>query len=75
VDGRVPVVVELKGVPGRDEGLVESVGKMLKNYRGKAAIMSFDHWLIRNFPKHAPGIPGGLTAYGNEVKLIEAHFA
>ncbi|RWK98606.1 MAG: glycerophosphodiester phosphodiesterase, partial [Mesorhizobium sp.] len=45
VDGRVPVVVELKGVPGRDEGLVESVGKMLKNYRGKAAIMSFDHWL------------------------------
>jgi glycerophosphoryl diester phosphodiesterase len=75
VDGRVPLVVELKGVPGRDEGLVATVGKMLKRYKGKAAIMSFDHWLIRDFPKHAPGIPGGLTAYGKDNQLIEAHFA
>jgi len=75
VDGRVPMVVELKGIPGRDEGLVARVGKMLKRYRGKAAIMSFDHWLIRDFAKHAPGIPGGLTAYGTDAKLIEAHFA
>ena len=32
---------------------------------GKAAIMSFDHWLIREFPAHAPGIPAGLTAWGD----------
>jgi len=75
VDGRVPMVVELKGIPGRDEGLVARVGKMLKRYKGKAAIMSFDHWLIRDFPKHAPGIPAGLTAYGKDLKLIEAHFS
>ncbi|MER9253600.1 glycerophosphodiester phosphodiesterase [Mesorhizobium sp. M0598] len=75
VDGRVPMVVELKGAAGHDEGLVESVGKMLKHYKGKTAIMSFDHWLIREFPKYAPGIPGGLTAYGNDNHLIEAHFA
>jgi glycerophosphoryl diester phosphodiesterase len=75
VDGKVPMVIELKGIPGRDEGLVESVGKMLAAYKGKAAIMSFDHWLIRDFPKFAPGIPGGLTAYGRENKLIEAHFS
>lgn len=75
VDGRVPMVVELKGAAGHDEGLVEGVGKMLKRYKGKTAIMSFDHWLIREFPKHAPGIPGGLTAYGNDNHLIEAHFA
>lgn len=75
VDGRVPMVVELKGAAGHDEGLVESVGKMLKQYKGKTAIMSFDHWLIREFPKYAPGIPGGLTAYGNDNHLIEAHFA
>eukprot|EP01035_Chromulina_nebulosa_P068246 gene68246-93505_t len=37
--------------------------------------MSFDHWLIRDFPKHAPGIPAGLTAYGKDLKLIEAHFS
>ncbi len=75
VDGRVPLVVELKGIPGRDKGLVARVGKILNRYKGKAAIMSFDHWLIRDFPKDAPGIPGGLTAYGKDANLIEAHFA
>ena len=75
IAGRVPVVVELKGTPGRDHGLVESVGKLLKDYGGKAAIMSFDHWLIRDFSGCAPGIPGGLTAYGKDNQLIEAHFS
>ena len=75
VDGRVPLVVELKGIPGRDQGLVARVGAMLKRYKGKAAIMSFDHWLVRDFAKDAPGIPGGLTAYGRDNSLIEAHFA
>lgn len=75
VAGKVPLVIELKGTPGHDEGLVESVGKMLKTYKGKAAIMSFDHWLVRDFQKFAPGIPGGLTAYGRDNQLIEAHFS
>jgi glycerophosphoryl diester phosphodiesterase len=75
IGGRVPVVVEVKGTPGRDAGLVERVGKQLTRYQGKAAIMSFDHWLIRDFAKYAPGIPGGLTAYGRDNALIEAHFS
>lgn len=74
VDGRVPLVIEVKGTPGRDEGLVAAVGRHLKNYDGKAAIMSFDHWLIRDFSKDAPGVPGGLTAYGTRDHEIEAHF-
>lgn len=74
VDGRVPLVIEVKGTPGRDEGLVAAVGRHLKNYEGKAAIMSFDHWLIRQFSQDAPGIPGGLTAYGTRDHEIEAHF-
>ncbi|TIV36019.1 MAG: glycerophosphodiester phosphodiesterase, partial [Mesorhizobium sp.] len=75
IDGRVPLVVELKGVPGHDAGLVAAVGRLLKRYKGKVAIMSFDHWLIRDFARDAPGIPGGLTAYGKDNQLIEAHFA
>jgi glycerophosphoryl diester phosphodiesterase len=75
IDGRVPIVVEVKGTPGRDAGLVERVGKQLARYHGKAAIMSFDHWLIRDFAKYAPGIAGGLTAYGRDTALIEAHFS
>jgi len=75
VDGRVPLVIELKGIPGHDHGLVAAVARLLSDYRGPAAIMSFDHWLIREFRHHAPGIPAGLTALGTAEHDLEAHFS
>jgi glycerophosphoryl diester phosphodiesterase len=75
VDGRVPLVIELKGIPGHDAGLAAAVGRQLRRYKGKAAIMSFDHWLIRDFERDAPGIPAGLTALGDSQHDIEAHFS
>ena len=75
VAGRVPLVVELKGIPGHDEGLVERVCEMLRAYDGTAAIMSFDHWLIRQFPAHARDIPTGLTACGSLTHELEQHFS
>ncbi|MEP9373108.1 glycerophosphodiester phosphodiesterase [Mesorhizobium sp. KR1-2] len=75
VGGRVPLVVELKGIPGKDEGLVEKVCALLRSYPGQVAIMSFDHWLIRQFPAHAGDIPTGLTAYGAKDHELEAHFS
>ncbi len=75
VAGRVPLVIELKGIAGHDAGLVERVGQMLTRYEGKAAIMSFDHWLIRDFDRHAHGIPAGLTALGASEHDLEAHFS
>lgn len=75
IDGHVPVIIELKGTKGRDEGLVEKVAGLLATYPGKAAIMSFDHWLVRDFRKHAPNIPGGLTALGTSDADIERHFS
>lgn len=75
VAGRVPLVVELKGIPGHDDGLVKAVGRLLRDYAGPVAIMSFDHWLIRDFQRVMPRIPGGLTAWGTENQQIEAHFA
>lgn len=75
VAGKVPLVIELKGTEGKDENLVAKVAALLANYKGKAAIMSFDHWLIREFPTQAPGIPAGLTALGQTDKDIEGHFA
>ena len=57
VGGKVPLVIELKGDEGHDDGLVKTVAKSLSKYRGKAAIMSFDHHLIRQFAKHAPDMP------------------
>ncbi|MBL8582718.1 MAG: glycerophosphodiester phosphodiesterase [Rhizobiaceae bacterium] len=75
VDGRVPLVIEAKGIPGHDTGLVARVGEALASYRGPVALMSFDHWLVRDFTRDAPGIPCGLTAWGNEPHQVEAHFA
>jgi glycerophosphoryl diester phosphodiesterase len=75
VAGRVPLVIELKGTPGYDVGLVPKVAAELRDYQGKAAIMSFDHWLIRDFAREAPGIPAGLTAWGDRPHHFEAHFS
>lgn len=75
VAGRVPIVIELKGIPGHDDGLVAAVAKSLAGYAGQAAIMSFDHWLVRRFAADAPGVPAGLTAWGEKPHEIEAHFS
>ena len=75
VRGRVPIVIELKGSQGKDDGLVSAVASALKGYEGKVALMSFAHWHVRKFAKEAPGIPGGLTAEGRTSPDLEAHFS
>src|SRR5690606_31010098 len=75
VRGRVPLVIELKGSEGKDDGLVAAVARALSGYSGEAAIMSFDHWLVRQFGKEAPGLPAGLTAHGRTIRDLEAHFS
>ncbi len=64
VAGRVPVVVELKGVESEDAGFVEGVAGALKGYDGHVAVMSFDHWVCAQFADLMPDIPRGLTAEG-----------
>lgn len=75
VAGRVPLVIELKGSEGKDEGLVAAVAQALEGYRGKAALMSFEHRFIRRFAKEAPGLVCGLTAHGRTLSDLEAHFS
>lgn len=75
IDGKVPIIIELKGIPGYDNDLVAAVARILDAYNGPAAIMSFDHWLIRLFPQYAPHIPCGLTALGATNKDYEAHLS
>lgn len=75
VDGRVPLVIELKGSEGHDGALVAEVAKTLEAYRGKAAIMSFEHRLLRDMARLAPSLPRGLTAEGHKGDAIEAHFS
>ncbi len=75
VAGRVPLIIELKGTQGEDDGLVAACAALLRAYSGPAAIMSFDHWLVRQFGTEAAGIPAGLTAHGNKPEELEAHFS
>jgi glycerophosphoryl diester phosphodiesterase len=75
VAGKVPLVIELKGDPGHDDGLVSAVARELSGYTGHAAIMSFEHTHLRRCAKEAPGIPVGLTAEGVHDPDIEAHFS
>jgi glycerophosphoryl diester phosphodiesterase len=75
VKGRVPLVIELKGDPGQDANLVKSVAHELRGYNGHAALMSFDHHLLRQCAHDAPGIPLGLTAEGMRDQDLEDHFS
>jgi glycerophosphoryl diester phosphodiesterase len=75
VAGRVPIVIELKGHDETNVRLVSAVAKALAGYPGNAAIMSFDHWLVRRFQHDAAGIPAGLTAEGTKASDLEQHFA
>jgi len=75
VNGEVPIVIELKGIPGHDTGLVDSVLKCLRNYRGHVALMSFDHWILRELGQKADDFPIGLTGEGQAGSDLEAHFS
>lgn len=75
INGRVPLILELKGVAGHDIGLVDSVLSCLSGYLGQVALMSFNHWIIRELGKSAGPIPVGLTAEGRSASDMESHFS
>lgn len=72
-DGKVPLVLELKGREGDDEGFAESVLEVLEGYKGHVALMSFDHWLLKDLKALEAPYPVGLTADGNEPETFFKH--
>ena len=54
VHDAVPVIVELKGVEGQDDGFMEGVAEAFAGYDGRAAVMSFDHWICAQFASSMP---------------------
>jgi len=63
--GKVPLILELKSQPGRDDGFAQAVTGLLSDYAGPVAVMSFDPGLVADLRDAAPGLPRGLTAEGN----------
>jgi glycerophosphoryl diester phosphodiesterase len=72
-DGKVPLVLELKGREGDDDGFAESVLEVLEGYNGHVALMSFDHWLLKDLKALEAPYPVGLTAEGNKPETFFQH--
>jgi glycerophosphoryl diester phosphodiesterase len=72
VNGRVPILVELKdqdGAMGANVGILErATADALRDYAGDVAVMSFNPNSVLQMKIHAPDIPRGLTtsAYRQE---------
>lgn len=63
IDGRVPVLVEIKTLPRETPGALEkAVLGVLEAYDGPAAIMSFSPDCVAWFKAIAPWVPRGLVA-------------
>ncbi|MEM7781624.1 MAG: glycerophosphodiester phosphodiesterase family protein, partial [Pseudomonadota bacterium] len=63
LEGRVPLLIEIKSQPDYDvEGTALSVAQLLERYNGPAAVMSFDprvpQWLAKSFPEICRGLVG-----------------
>ncbi|WP_085032001.1 glycerophosphodiester phosphodiesterase [Ensifer aridi] len=73
VNGRVPIVLELKGRKGDDEGFAAAVLDVLEDYEGRVALMSFDHWLLKGLKALDVPYPLGLTADGAKPETFFVH--
>ncbi|EDQ32213.1 Glycerophosphoryl diester phosphodiesterase [Hoeflea phototrophica DFL-43] len=73
VAGQVPLVLELKGRPGDDDGFADAVVESLEDYDGPVALMSFDHHLLRDLKACNPPRPIGLTADGTKPEAFFTH--
>lgn len=68
VDGRVALVIELKSHYDGDVRLPRRVAAVLKDYRGPAAVMSFDPGQVGALRDFASGITRGLVASHRSAK-------
>lgn len=72
VDGRTPIIVELKTGPRRVE-LCEKVLPLLQNYDGPTCIESFDPRIVAWFQKNAPAILRGQLSDSRKSFCAEGH--
>jgi glycerophosphoryl diester phosphodiesterase len=73
VKGRVPIVLELKGRKGDDDGFALAVLDAIENYDGPIALMSFDGWLLKDLKENGTSRPVGLTAEGERPENFAVH--
>jgi glycerophosphoryl diester phosphodiesterase len=62
VEGRVPLILEVKSTWTRDGKFERNIAGMLAAYPGPVAVMSFDPYSLASFREAAPLLPRGLVA-------------
>lgn len=62
VGGRVPLFIEIKSAFSGDTRLAARAVEVLKDYRGKVALISFDPQMLAEAKAQAPHIPRGIIA-------------
>lgn len=62
VDGSVPLYIELKSDFSGDMKLVDAIAPLINAYKGPAALMSFDPWMVKACRLACPRIPCGLVS-------------
>lgn len=68
VDGRVPLLVEVKGKKsGVDTDFVERIARQARKYEGPIALMSFNRAIVAALAERAPKIPRGEIVGGHQV--------
>lgn len=73
VNRQVPLVLELKGRKGDDDGFASAVLETLEGYEGEVALMSFDTWLLEELKALECPYPVGLTAEGQKEEEFAVH--
>ena len=69
VDGRIPLLIELKHQPNGAGPLEQASWSALADYRGPFAVQSFDPFSMAWFARHAPDVPRGQIATGHRSLL------
>ena len=68
VDGRVPLVIEVKSTWSDDHTYERNIAATLAAYKGHVAVMSFDPDCVAAFRDVAPSLPRGLIGERFEDK-------
>ncbi|MEO7241237.1 MAG: glycerophosphodiester phosphodiesterase family protein, partial [Sphingomicrobium sp.] len=68
VDGKVPLLLELKYARGTNEPLCRAVAATVKNYRGVFGVMSFEPFIGAWFAARLPDIARGIVLDGSDAE-------
>lgn len=69
IDGKVPLLIELKNMPSvNTKDFIRLFAEQLKDYKGEYAVQSFQPFYIKAYKELCPDIPAGILATAQSSK-------